>query len=108
MLTDCLETCQGNESCQSVNYETGLCVLFGSNADVLPGKCQQAEFLVLYHNTTRSAENLNNTGRKCVHRHSRGVYVCYGNRKHNLAFSNDKHSSLWSDIDLFFNYNRIL
>ncbi|KAJ8952869.1 hypothetical protein NQ318_006485 [Aromia moschata] len=36
MLTDCLETCQGNESCQSVNYETGLCVLFSSNADVLP------------------------------------------------------------------------
>lgn len=38
MLTDCLETCQGNESCQSVNYETGLCVLFSSNADALPGK----------------------------------------------------------------------
>ncbi|KAH1006051.1 hypothetical protein HUJ04_006932 [Dendroctonus ponderosae] len=37
MLTDCLETCQGNESCQSVNYETGLCVLFESNADLLPG-----------------------------------------------------------------------
>lgn len=38
MLTDCLETCQGNDSCQSVNYETGLCVLFSSNADVMPGK----------------------------------------------------------------------
>lgn len=38
MLSDCLETCQGNDSCQSVNYETGLCVLFSSNADVLPGK----------------------------------------------------------------------
>ncbi|KAJ8981761.1 hypothetical protein NQ317_002355 [Molorchus minor] len=37
MLTDCLETCQGNESCQSVNYETGLCVLFSANADILPG-----------------------------------------------------------------------
>lgn len=37
MLTDCLETCQGNDSCQSVNYETGLCVLFSSNADYLPG-----------------------------------------------------------------------
>lgn len=37
MLTDCLETCQGNESCQSVNYETGLCVLFSSTADILPG-----------------------------------------------------------------------
>lgn len=38
MLTDCLETCQGNDSCQSVNYETGLCILFSSNADALPGK----------------------------------------------------------------------
>lgn len=37
MLTDCLETCQGNDSCQAVNYETGLCVLFSSNADALPG-----------------------------------------------------------------------
>ncbi|KAK9878807.1 hypothetical protein WA026_003645 [Henosepilachna vigintioctopunctata] len=36
MLTDCLETCQGNDSCQSVNYETGLCVLFNSNSDILP------------------------------------------------------------------------
>lgn len=39
MLTDCLETCQGNDSCQSINYETGLCVLFSSHADSLPGKC---------------------------------------------------------------------
>lgn len=38
MLTDCLETCQGNDSCQAVNYETGLCVLFSSNADSNPGK----------------------------------------------------------------------
>lgn len=37
MLTDCLETCQGNDSCRSVNYETGLCILFSSNADALPG-----------------------------------------------------------------------
>lgn len=38
MLTDCLETCQGNELCQSINYETGLCVLFSATADLLPGK----------------------------------------------------------------------
>ena len=38
MLTECLETCQANDSCQSVNYETGLCVLFSSNADNNPGK----------------------------------------------------------------------
>lgn len=38
MLTDCLESCQANESCQAVNYETGLCVLFSSNADTYPGE----------------------------------------------------------------------
>lgn len=42
MLTDCLEACQANESCGAVNYETGLCVLFSSNADKLPGKCNIA------------------------------------------------------------------
>ncbi|XP_028134661.1 uncharacterized protein LOC114329670 [Diabrotica virgifera virgifera] len=46
MLTDCLETCQGNESCQSVNYETGLCVLFSSNADSLPGALTRSQFPV--------------------------------------------------------------
>lgn len=40
MLTDCLETCQANDSCQAVNYETGLCVLFSSNADSNPGKIE--------------------------------------------------------------------
>lgn len=38
MLTDCLESCQANDTCQAVNYETGLCVLFGSNADSYPGE----------------------------------------------------------------------
>lgn len=37
MLTDCLEACQSNDSCHAVNYETGLCVLFASNADTFPG-----------------------------------------------------------------------
>lgn len=37
MLTDCLEACQGNDSCRAVNYETGLCVLFASTADMNPG-----------------------------------------------------------------------
>ncbi|XP_018565371.1 uncharacterized protein LOC108906544 [Anoplophora glabripennis] len=46
MLTDCLETCQGNESCQSVNYETGLCVLFSSNSDFLPGALTKSQFPV--------------------------------------------------------------
>ena len=38
MLNDCLEQCQANDSCSAVNYETGLCVLFSSNADKMPGK----------------------------------------------------------------------
>ena len=37
MLTDCLEQCQANDTCRAVNYETGLCVLFSSDADQLPG-----------------------------------------------------------------------
>lgn len=40
MLTDCLEACQSNESCSSVNYETGLCVLFKTTADKLPGELE--------------------------------------------------------------------
>lgn len=38
MLTDCLETCRNNATCSSVNYETGLCVLFSTSADKLQGK----------------------------------------------------------------------
>lgn len=37
MLTDCIQACRQNSSCQSINYETGLCVLFSSNADSMPG-----------------------------------------------------------------------
>ena len=43
MLTDCIETCRQNSSCQSITYETGLCVLFSSNADGNDGK-----FALLY------------------------------------------------------------
>ena len=32
-LNDCIETCQGNSSCKSLNFETGRCVLFSSTAD---------------------------------------------------------------------------
>ncbi|XP_060649377.1 uncharacterized protein LOC132786760 [Drosophila nasuta] len=46
MLTDCLESCQNNETCQSINYETGLCVLFSSNADILPGALTKSQFPV--------------------------------------------------------------
>jgi hypothetical protein len=37
MLTDCLEACENNDTCASINYETGLCVLFSSNADKMTG-----------------------------------------------------------------------
>ncbi|ALC46615.1 neo [Drosophila busckii] len=46
MLTDCLSTCHKNKTCQSVNYETGLCVLFSSNADQLPGALTKSQFPV--------------------------------------------------------------
>ncbi|XP_069987065.1 uncharacterized protein [Penaeus vannamei] len=36
MLTDCIDMCRKNRSCMAVNYETGLCVLFSSNADMYP------------------------------------------------------------------------
>ena len=38
MLTDCIDTCRKNSSCKSINYETGLCVLFSSDADDGQGK----------------------------------------------------------------------
>ena len=33
MLTDCIDKCRANSTCKSINYETGLCVLFASSAD---------------------------------------------------------------------------
>ena len=39
MLTDCIELCRRNATCKSANFETGLCVLFGSSAEEFPGKC---------------------------------------------------------------------
>lgn len=38
MLTDCIDTCRQNASCKSINYETGLCVLFSSSADSSSGE----------------------------------------------------------------------
>ena len=37
-LDECIEACNLNSTCLSVNYETGLCVLFSSSADQTPGK----------------------------------------------------------------------
>lgn len=50
MLTDCLEQCQTNDSCSSVNYETGLCILFSSNADKLPGKLHEVDDMTRHMN----------------------------------------------------------
>jgi len=46
MLTDCIDMCRRNRSCQAVNYETGLCVLFSSNADQYPGALTTSQFPV--------------------------------------------------------------
>lgn len=37
MLTDCIELCRRNTTCKAANFETGLCVLFGSSAEEFPG-----------------------------------------------------------------------
>ena len=36
-LEDCIVACRSNATCLSVNYETGLCVLFSTSADLSPG-----------------------------------------------------------------------
>lgn len=63
MLTDCLEACQNNDTCHSVNYETGLCVMFSSNADKYPGKQQSAGGLIFFNGiiTRRAPSQFNLT-----------------------------------------------
>ena len=46
MLTDCIDTCRSNSSCRSINYETGLCVLFSSSADQNVGQLTPSQFPV--------------------------------------------------------------
>ena len=46
MLTDCIDTCRANSSCRSINYETGLCVLFSSSADQAAGQLTPSQFPV--------------------------------------------------------------
>ena len=38
MLEDCVRMCRENAACQAANFETGLCVLFKSNAASAPRK----------------------------------------------------------------------
>ena len=37
-LSECLGKCAAEPQCQSINYETGLCVLFRSSAETNPGR----------------------------------------------------------------------
>lgn len=45
-VTECLDMCRSNSSCHSVNYETGLCVLFSSSADSNPSSLTVSDFPV--------------------------------------------------------------
>lgn len=42
MLTDCIELCRRNTTCKAANFETGLCVLFGSSAEEFPGEYEKS------------------------------------------------------------------
>lgn len=55
MLTECLDQCRNNDSCSSVNYETGLCVLFSTDADKLPGMVLDVHSILLL---SRESENV--------------------------------------------------
>ncbi|GFQ71760.1 uncharacterized protein TNCT_730681 [Trichonephila clavata] len=45
-LTDCLALCNANATCQAINFETGLCVLFSSSAAQRPAALTPSQFPV--------------------------------------------------------------
>ncbi|CAG2113231.1 unnamed protein product, partial [Medioppia subpectinata] len=45
-LTECLHSCLTNDTCKSVNFETGLCVLLGSSATERPKALASSQFPV--------------------------------------------------------------
>ncbi|KAK4015822.1 uncharacterized protein LOC116925414 [Daphnia magna] len=45
-LADCIETCRLNSSCSALNFETGLCVLFRTNAFDTPEALTKSQFPV--------------------------------------------------------------
>ncbi|GFS30961.1 uncharacterized protein TNIN_443691 [Trichonephila inaurata madagascariensis] len=45
-LTDCLALCSANATCQAINFETGLCVLFSSSASQRPAALTPSQFPV--------------------------------------------------------------
>ncbi|XP_071452023.1 uncharacterized protein [Hetaerina americana] len=46
VLGECIEACAANASCRSLNYETGLCVLFDTDADEHPDSLMQSDYPV--------------------------------------------------------------
>ncbi|GIY17276.1 uncharacterized protein CEXT_557521 [Caerostris extrusa] len=45
-LTECLSLCSANATCQAINFETGLCVLFSSSANQRPASLTPSQFPV--------------------------------------------------------------
>lgn len=45
-LSDCIETCRKNDTCQALNFETGLCVLFRTSALAAPEALTISQFPV--------------------------------------------------------------
>ncbi|OQR68537.1 hypothetical protein BIW11_12850, partial [Tropilaelaps mercedesae] len=45
-LQQCLQMCRDHEDCRSVNFETGLCVLFSSSASERPQSLSPSQFPV--------------------------------------------------------------
>ena len=45
-LADCLDYCRQNQTCNSLNFETGLCVLLSSSAIQLPDALTPSQFPV--------------------------------------------------------------
>ncbi|KAK6628022.1 hypothetical protein RUM44_010504 [Polyplax serrata] len=86
MLTDCLESCQANESCQAVNYETGLCVLFSSNADTYPGALARSQFPVFTIYAQKSCLGVKPCERAwCFDRVLGHQLTGYTKKKHNVG-----------------------
>ncbi|XP_037075431.1 uncharacterized protein LOC119096634 [Pollicipes pollicipes] len=46
MLTECIDMCRSNATCQAFNYETGLCVLIDSTADGQEDALTKSQFPV--------------------------------------------------------------
>ncbi len=49
LLEECLDHCLRNDSCLALNYETGLCVLFTSSAELKPSEYAYVSGPVLDH-----------------------------------------------------------